>query len=227
MKLSNKIIEEVVTQVAGSDVVPLVKILKNKKNVSEFKLADAMKQEVNLTRNMLYRLYNANLVSFIRRKDKKKGWYIYYWTFNMKRIKDLVRSLKNKRLVLLKDRLEREQEGQFYICPNKCMRLDFDQAMNFQFKCPECGQLIELEDNKERIDAIKKEIEELESNLAKKEIKEKVKKKKVVKKVKKKRQKKKVKKKREKPKKRKKKKVVKKVKKKRQKKKVKKKKKRR
>ena len=190
MKVSNKIIEEVVAQVAGSDVVPLVKILKNKKNVSEFKLADAMKQEVNLTRNMLYRLYNVNLVSFIRRKDKKKGWYIYYWTFDMKRVKELVRSLKKKRLALLKERLEREEEGQFYLCPNECMRLDFDQAMNFQFKCPECGQLIELEDNKARIEAIKKEIEELEKDLAKKVVKEKVKKvkkKKVVKKAKKKR----------------------------------------
>jgi len=192
MKVSNKIIEEVVAQVAGSDVVPLVKILKNKKNVSEFKLADAMKQEVNLTRNMLYRLYNVNLVSFIRRKDKKKGWYIYYWTFDMKRVKELVRSLKKKRLALLKERLEREEEGQFYLCPNECMRLDFDQAMNFQFKCPECGQLIELEDNKARIEAIKKEIEELEKDLAKKVVKEKVKKvkkKKVVKKAKKKRRK--------------------------------------
>ena len=64
MKLSNKIIEEVVSEVAGEDVVPLVKALKNRKNVSEFKLAENIKEEVNRTRNMLYRLYDANLVSF-------------------------------------------------------------------------------------------------------------------------------------------------------------------
>jgi transcription initiation factor TFIIE subunit alpha len=159
-----------VAQVAGTDVVPLVKILKNKKNVSEFKLAEAMKQEVNTTRNMLYRLYNSNLVSFIRKKDKKKGWYIYYWTFDMKRIKELLWSLKKKRLEMLKERLGREEEGQFYLCPNECMRLDFDQAMNFQFKCPECGQLIHIEDNTARIEAIKKEIATLEKELAEREI---------------------------------------------------------
>ena len=87
MKLSNKLVEQVVTDVAGEDVIPLIKQLKNKKNVSEFKLAEALELEVNLVRNMLYRLYHANLVSFTRRKDKKKGWYIYYWTFRIKQIK--------------------------------------------------------------------------------------------------------------------------------------------
>ena len=77
MKLSNKLIDNVVENVAGKDVLPLVKTLKNKKNVSEFKLADDIKEEINTTRNMLYRLLDNNLVSFVRKKDKKKGWYIY------------------------------------------------------------------------------------------------------------------------------------------------------
>ena len=167
MKLSNKIVDDVVSEVAGDDVIPLVKALKNKKNVSEFKLADSIKQEVNTTRNMLYRLYDANLVSFVRKKDKKKGWYIYYWTFNIKRIKYLVSDLKKKRLVKLKDRLSREKEGNFYSCSSQCIRLDFDQAMNFEFKCPECGSLIEQEDNAEEIKKIESDIKEIESELKK------------------------------------------------------------
>ena len=117
---------------------------------------------------MLYRLYDSNLVSFTRKKDKKKGWYIYYWTFDTKRIKYLSRSLKKKRLASLKERLEREKQGQFYACENQCIRLDFDQAMNFEFKCPECGKLISEEDNEEMMAAIKKEIKELEKELKEK-----------------------------------------------------------
>lgn len=165
MRLSNKIIEEVITEVAGQDVIPLVLVLKNKKNVSEFKLADSIKQEVNATRNMLYRLHNANLVSFIRKKDKKKGWYIYYWTFDLKRVRYLVYELRKTRLKQLKERLKREKEGQFFLCPNKCIRLDFDQAMNFEFKCPECGELIQQEDNTEFIKNLEKDIKELEKEL--------------------------------------------------------------
>ncbi len=168
MKLSNKLIETVVSQVAGEDVIPLVHSLKNKKNVSEFKLADNIKTEINLTRNMLYRLFDHNLVSFIRRKDKKKGWYIYYWTFNMKRIKYLVENLKKDRLEKLKERLKRENSGQFYACEDNCIRLDFEQATNFEFKCPECGKLLNLEDNTEKIKEIEKEIKDLTKELKKK-----------------------------------------------------------
>ena len=162
MRLSNKIIEGIVSQVAGDDVVPLVRFLKNKKNISEFKIADAIKKEVNETRNMLYRLYNSNLVSFIRKKDKKKGWYIYYWTFNKKTLKYLMFDLKRKRLERLRERLEREKQTDFFVCSNKCMRLDFDQATDFGYKCPECGELLNQEDNKEKIREIEEEIKGLE-----------------------------------------------------------------
>ena len=168
MRLSSKMIEDVVTEVAGSDVIPLVQNLKNKKNVSEFKLAENIKQEVNKTRNMLYRLYDFNLVSFIKKKDKKKGWYIYYWTFDNNRIKYLSMNLKKKRLEKLRARLERETGNQFYSCDTKCMRLDFDQSMNFEFKCPECGELINQEDNTEKIEIIKTEILQIEEDMIQK-----------------------------------------------------------
>ncbi|MFC1728510.1 hypothetical protein ACFLZ7_03540 [Nanoarchaeota archaeon] len=165
MKYSNKVVEEVVQEVAGEDVIPLVNALKNRKNVSEFKLAEDIKEEINTTRNMLYRLYDANLVSFTRKKDKKKGWYIYYWTFNMKRIKYLFKNLKKARLEMLKERLGREKNNYFFSCENKCMRLDFEQATEFEFKCPECGNLMNEESNIEKIETIEKEIKQLEKDV--------------------------------------------------------------
>ncbi|MBN1544262.1 hypothetical protein JW898_02255 [Candidatus Woesearchaeota archaeon] len=166
MKLSNKIVEDVVKSVSGEDVLPLVKLLKNKKNVSEFKLAEAMKLEINVVRNMLYRLYHANLVSFIRRKDKKKGWYIYYWTFRIKQIKHLALSLKKEKLERLQDRLAREEESSFFVCPNSCMRLDFEQAVGFEFKCPECAAIMHQESNEEKIKQLHQEIKALEKEIA-------------------------------------------------------------
>ncbi len=166
MKLSNKLVEEVVSSVAGEDVLPLVKLLKNKKNVSEFKLAESLKLEINVTRNMLYRLYHANLVSFIRRKDKKKGWYIYYWTFKIKQIKHLAVTIKKEKLERLNDRLEREKESSFFICPNTCMRLDFEKAVGFEFKCPECASIMEQESNEAKIEQLESEIKAIQKELA-------------------------------------------------------------
>ena len=153
--------EAVVKEVAGADVLPLVKLLKNKTNVNEFKLAQVLKIEVNLARNMLYRLYNASLVSFTRKKDKKKGWYIYYWTFNNERVKELTIQLRGKNIERLQERLTREKSSQFFLCPSKCIRLDFEQATDFEYKCPECGALLEQENNAEKIVQLEKQIADL------------------------------------------------------------------
>ena len=52
IKMTPKLVDEVVSEVAGPDIIPLVKALKNKKNVSEFQLADNIKKEINLTPEM-------------------------------------------------------------------------------------------------------------------------------------------------------------------------------
>ncbi len=163
MKMSNKTTEDVVLEIAGPDVLPLVRYLRDKKNVSEFKLAEIVKQEVNTVRNMLYRLYHANLVTFVKKKKKKKGWYIYYWTFNGKQIKHLLVDLKKKKLEKLLDRLGREKSTQFYVCGNRCMRLEFERAAEYSYKCPECGDLVYQEDNAEKIRQIEDEIKSLDT----------------------------------------------------------------
>lgn len=165
MKLSDTEIEDIASKVAGEDVVRLIKALKNKKNVSEFTLADSIKKEINLTRNMLYRLYDSNLVSFIRKKDKRKGWYIYYWTFNTDRIKYLAKQIKKQRLEQLKERLDREKSSNFFTCKNQCIRLNFEQATDFEFKCPECGELLNQVDNIQKKADLEKEIKKLEKEL--------------------------------------------------------------
>jgi len=165
VKITGKVIDEVVAEVAGPDVVPLVRILSDKSNVSEFKLADSMKAEINITRNMLYRLYDHNLVSFSRKKDKKKGWYIYYWTFNKNRVRDLLITLRKKKIEKLQERLQREKTTQFYVSKEAGIRLDFEKAHDFNFKCPETGQLMEVEDNSQRIAELERDLAQCEVEL--------------------------------------------------------------
>ena len=157
MRLSNKIINYVIKEVAGEIAIELVSYLKNKKNISEFKIADVLKKDIKEIRRTLYLLVNHNVVSSIRKKDKKKGWYIYYWTLNTDQIKYLFKNLKVKKVEKLKERLEREKSSLFFVCENKCIRLNFDQAIEFEFKCPECGLLMNQENNKEIIEGLENE----------------------------------------------------------------------
>ncbi|MBW3017779.1 transcription initiation factor E subunit alpha, partial [Candidatus Woesearchaeota archaeon] len=70
-----------------------------------------------------------------------------------------------ERLERLQERLKREQENYFFTCKNKCMRIGFENAVEFQYKCPECGELLIQEDNAEKIKEIQKDIKDIEKFL--------------------------------------------------------------
>lgn len=190
MKLPPKLVEDLILEVADKEALELIRYIENKKNVSEFKIAEYLKMNINKTRNVLYRLNEHNLVSSTRKKDKKKGWYIYYWTFNPEYARVLAIDLKRKRIEDLRKRLKREGNEIFFLCQNECIRLDYNTAMEYGFRCPECGELMVEQKNEKIIDKIKVEVERLEkeleeelSRVIKKAPVKEVKKKKVVKKI--------------------------------------------
>src|SRR3989338_6004140 len=165
MVLTNKNIYDAISEVAGEEALAIVDFLKNRKNISEFIIAEKTKFDMQKTRNLLYKLNHHNIASYIRKKDRKKGWYISYWTFNRKRVNELIDKLKREKLDRLKDQLEREESNKdnFFICSKACARLDFDQATEFEFKCPECGSLLVQQENSKTIDNIRKRIRDIES----------------------------------------------------------------
>ena len=165
MRLTQKKIEEIMLSILGEEGLSLIKELSGKQNVSEFELADKLKKDIKIVRKMLYLLYNHNLVSFIRKKDKIKGWYIYYWTLQPESIKFSYIKRKKELLAKLQQRLEEESRELYFTCPNKCVRLNFDQAMDFEFHCPECGELASQDNNAERIETLRKKVSEIEAEL--------------------------------------------------------------
>lgn len=165
MKISQELLDEYVSTIVGDDVLPLMGILINKSNLSEFKLAEMLNVTVNQTRNMLYRLNEQNLVAFIRKKDKKKGWYIYYWSHNKQNIENSITRFISKQLEDFQLRLKREESSVFYVCPSGCVRLGMEAAMECEFKCQECGALLKEQNNEKTIANIRKRIGELEAEL--------------------------------------------------------------
>lgn len=166
-KLTNKLVHDIITQVVGDDVLPVVEYLKEKRNISEFRIAESLNMEVNRIRNMLYRLHTHNLVTYIRKKDKLKGWYISYWTLNLKAALSIQAKIRVDQIESMKERLKKEEENVngFFICPNMCSRLPIDKAMFYSFKCPECGSLMNQQDNTRTIERLKERIEELETEI--------------------------------------------------------------
>lgn len=161
--LTNKKIHEIIGEIAGDSAVKIIQYLRDKKNISEFIIAEKTKLDMQTTRNLLYKLNNHNIATYIRKKDRKKGWYISYWTFQRRKVKELIKRLKMEKIERLKEQLRKEEsyKDNFYICPRACARLDFDSATELSFKCPECGSILNHQQNERTINNIKEKLKDL------------------------------------------------------------------
>jgi transcription factor E len=164
MKTIMPVFEELAKKICGPNCTKLVKIMEVKDNISEFDLADKMKINVNEMRTMLYKLSEQNLVYSTRKKDKEKGWYIYYWSFNFKHARDLLLQQKNQELEQFQKKL-RVGSHEKYICQNSCGSYSLEQAMELNFRCPECNSLLEMKEVKYKPEIINKKIKEIEEQL--------------------------------------------------------------
>lgn len=165
MKIPEETVLDLIKEEIGEDVLPLASMIFKKDNISEFKIAEKLGITVNQVRSMLYRLQEKNLVTFTRKKDKKKGWYIYSWTLDMREVRFLLLRVHKGNLEHLQKMLELESNGSFFNCGNKCMRMTFENALEFQFKCPECGEVLNQESSGKTVEKIKKDIDKLKHEI--------------------------------------------------------------
>jgi transcription initiation factor TFIIE subunit alpha len=162
-KISKKLISEVVAQLCGLQAVDIVFQIRGKKDVSELDIAQVMKIDIQEARATLYKLYEANLASFERRRDKHKGWHISHWTFLEDNVPILHKKSQMDKIDQLKKRIKREKQNEFYMCRSACHRVDFEKAIELQFKCPECGELMHPQDNSRTLEVLSGKLKELES----------------------------------------------------------------
>ncbi|MBN2422788.1 hypothetical protein JXB41_06165 [Candidatus Woesearchaeota archaeon] len=165
MRLKKEIIKQVALEYIGEDSLKLIEYLKGKKDVSEFVIAKSTKTEIHEVRNIMYRLNGHNLSTYIRKKDRIKGWYISYWTLNLKRFQELYNKSQEVRIENLKEKLRKEQESRegLFICSQLCSRMGFEKAMELEFKCPECGRVLQKQDNSRTIEHLKEMISKIEA----------------------------------------------------------------
>ena len=163
MTLQKERIIDVLKQVVpDEDAERILFYLEGKSNISEFIIAEELDLEIHRTRNLLYKLLDVNLVSFKRKKDKIKGWYICYWDFNNTVVSHLEEKLRLETIDKLKNRLLTEADGFFYMCRFAHTRQGFEESFENNFKCPECGELMNQVDNSRTIDFLKTRIADLE-----------------------------------------------------------------
>jgi len=153
-----KFLKSVVEDLINKQSVPIIDLLVGKKDVNEFIIAKKLGLTINQTRNILYKLSDYGLVSFIRRKDKRKGWYIYFWTLNVYQSLNLLEQNLQKKLEQFEIQLKSRKEKRYYICNTCSIEVAEETALLNNFTCPECEEIYELSDNQEVIQNLEKDI---------------------------------------------------------------------
>ncbi|MHA1670918.1 MAG: transcription factor E [Promethearchaeota archaeon] len=137
--------------------------IKQRLNGSEvdFEPDDSEILKLNTVRKTLYKLYSEKLAQFRRIRDKSTGWFIYYWWHEFESIEEILSEKKKINERKLRERLKYEEDNYFFIC-KKCndqnIKYVFEQAFEFNFRCPECGDPLEAQNNQEIIRFLKEKI---------------------------------------------------------------------
>jgi len=152
-------LKNAVEVLSGKSARDIVDLLFEKKDINEFLIAKKLNLTINQTRNILYKLGDSGLVSFTRKKDKRKGWYIYFWTLNELKCLELLENRLVTEISLLKNQLKNRKSNRFYFCESCKMEVKEETALLNDFMCHECGQVFTLANQD-------KAIKELEANIS-------------------------------------------------------------
>lgn len=159
-------LQEVSNDIAGKQAEEMVPLLFNKKHVNEFIIAKKLNITVNQVRNLLYKLSDHGIVSYIRKKDKRKGWYTYFWRIEPLRSLEVLKNMLEKKISQINNQIGIREKKVFYVCANCHIEMDEENALLNNFTCPECGTVFEVKDNSKLIKELKKNLLKHEEELA-------------------------------------------------------------
>ena len=161
----DKFLKDVVTIIVGKYAEPIVDLLNSKKHVNEFIIAKKLDITINQTRNILYKLSDHGLVSSIRKKDKKKGWYTYFWKIELTKALEFLRNVRLKQMNNMNNQIKNRETKQFYICDRCNIEVNEESALLYDFTCNECGEIFKIRDNSKLLKELRKNSDKIRSEI--------------------------------------------------------------
>ncbi len=153
-----------IARLLGSeDYVRVARALLNNENATDEEIASATGLKINTVRKVLYDLFGRTLISGVRVRDLKRGWFVYRWRAQRDQVDGFIETQKKKAMERLNHRLQYEEQHEFYCCGSEgCTRLTFEQAMEVLFKCPTCNGNLNLVDISELKQSLRWKIEQIQ-----------------------------------------------------------------
>ena len=151
-----KLLKDVIAILIGKQTENIIDFIDDKKYVNEFLIAKKLDITINQMRNVLYRLSDHGLVSSIRKKDKRKGWYTYFWKIESIKSLEFLKANIEKKITQITNQIESRESKTFYICVRCNIEFNEESALVLDFTCRECGGIFVIKDNSKLLKELKK-----------------------------------------------------------------------
>lgn len=136
--------------------------------MTDEQISKKIKQDVNTTRAVLNKLHYLGVINYNKKKAEDSNWYTYTWFLKKGRVGELFENRYKDELGDLEKKLSFEKTYQFFKCRNNgCSRLPFELACEYNFKCPECGALMDAADNSDELKKLRQKIVQIKKMLGK------------------------------------------------------------
>ncbi len=130
---------------------------------SDFDIAEETGINLTIIRKVLYDLYSAGITTYNRIEDPENTGDIYSWKFKQEKISEIIQDKYVNISLKIEKSIKYEEENMFFVCKSNNHRYKFENASDYNFECPVCGDSLEHQDNSELILELLKEKETIAS----------------------------------------------------------------
>ena len=153
--------------IGGDEYLKVARSLIKAQDATDEEIASYTGLRINMVRKVLYDLFGKALITGVRVKDERKGWFVYRWRSRRDEVENFIENQKKKIAERLQQRLDYENSSQFYHCGNDdCQRQTFESSLEESFKCPSCGEILDLKKNEKSKKAFAKKIDEIKKDMS-------------------------------------------------------------
>ena len=157
---------KIAAMIGGDEYLKVARSLLKSKDATDEEIASSTGLRINMVRRVLYDLFGKGLITGIRVKDERKGWFVYRWRSRRDEVENFIENQKKKVLDRLQKRLDYENSSEFYHCGNEdCSRSTFEDSLDLFFKCPSCGQVLNLKKNEKARKNFMKKVDQIKNDL--------------------------------------------------------------
>ncbi|MCY4490237.1 MAG: transcription factor [Thaumarchaeota archaeon] len=156
----------IASMIGGDEYLKVARSLLKAGDATDEEIASSTGLRINMVRRVLYDLFGKALITGIRVKDDKKGWFVYRWRTRREEVESFIENQKKKIADRLQQRLDYENASDFYHCKNEdCQRVTFEDALEGMFRCPSCGNVLNLKKNDKSKKAYSKKLDEIRKDM--------------------------------------------------------------